>query len=98
MRDILHDRDPQREPGALALAGARTAQGAAELLRGDRRRVQPVAVAVRLGGEPGLEDPCAVLAREAHAGVADLDAEVARGAVAAAAGPCAVADLGPEVD
>src|SRR5262245_21062868 len=61
----------QDERGALAETRARAPERAAQLLGGERRRVQAVAVALGLGREAGAEDPQQRLGGDAAAGVLD---------------------------
>src|SRR6185503_17121752 len=63
--------DSQDEAGALAQPRARAAQRAAQLLCRERRRVQAVAVPLRLSREAGAEDPHQRLEDDTAAGVLD---------------------------
>src|SRR5215471_16530041 len=65
----------ERERGAAVGAVAGREQAAAELASGERRAVQAEAVALAAGGEAVLENAGEVLRRDAHAVVADHEAE-----------------------
>src|SRR5689334_18241872 len=70
-------RYSQYKARAATDPGAVTSQRSAQLLGGERRGMQAVAVALGFGGEPGVEDPDQRLGRDAAAGVVDAELDPA---------------------